>query len=153
MTRGLSVARSSAPQTALIGRDAESSALIERIDAAKEGRGGALVLRGAPGIGKTSLLELARAHASETGFAVLRTTGVQSETHLPFAGLHHLLQPVLQDVERLPASYGKALQSAFGLSDEPVASHHLVAMSTLHLLGESGERAPLLVIVDDAQWL
>ena len=59
------------------------------------------MVRGAPGIGKTSVLEAARAYASTTGLAVLSTTGVQSETHLPFAGLHQLLRPVLHDVDRL----------------------------------------------------
>src|SRR5262245_132049 len=139
--------------TALIGRETESRALSERIDASQDRGGGALVIRGAPGIGKTSLLEVARAHALATGLEVLGTTGVQSETQLPFAGLHHLLKPVLCDIDRLPESYGKALRSAFGLIDEPVISHHQVAMATLQLLGESAERSPLLVLVDDAQWL
>src|SRR5262245_35270264 len=138
--------------TTLIGRETESRALGERIDAAQDTGGGALVIRGAPGIGKTALLEVARAHALATGLKVLSTTGVQSEMHLPFAGLHHLLKPVLGDIDRLPASYSKALRSAFGLIDEPVISHHQVAMATLQLLGESAERAPLLVLVDDAQW-
>ena len=138
---------------ALIGRERESTALTGRIDAAREGDGGALVLRGTPGIGKTALLEVARAHAAAAGLQILTTTGVQSEAHLPFAGLHQLLKPVLHDLDRLPASYGKALHSAFGLSDESVASPFLVAMSTLHLLGDCVERAPMLLLVDDAQWL
>jgi predicted ATPase len=136
----------------LIGREIESKALIERIDAARKGSGGAIVVHGAPGIGKTSLLAMARAYASENGLEVLTTTGVQSEAHLPFAGLHQLLKPVFHDVDRLPAPYGKALQSAFGLSDESVTNPFLVAISILQLLVESAERAPLLLIVDDAQW-
>jgi DNA-binding CsgD family transcriptional regulator/tetratricopeptide (TPR) repeat protein len=151
LRRGLT--RVHAPPTALIGRDADSKALFARIDAAREGRGGALVLRGAPGIGKTSLLEVARAHAATSGLHVLSTTGVQSETHLPFAGLHQLLRPVLHDVDRLPMSYAKAVQGAFGLHDEPVSGPYVVAMAVLHLLGESAERAPLVLLVDDAQWL
>ncbi len=137
----------------LIGRELESNALTERMDAAREGAGGALVLRGAPGIGKTSLLRMVRAHAAATGLQILVTTGVQSEAQIPFAGLHQLLKPVVHDIDRLPASYGKALQSAFGLSDEPVTGPFVVAMAILHLLGESADRAPLLLLVDDAQWL
>src|SRR6185436_3233064 len=68
-------------------------------------------------------------------------------------GLHLLLKPVLQDLDRLPGPYAKALHGAFGLSEDPVTSPHLVAMAVLHLLGESTERAPLLLLVDDAQWL
>jgi hypothetical protein len=67
--------------------------------------------------------------------------------------LHQLLKPVFHDVDRLPAPYGKALQSAFGLSDESVTNPFLVAISILQLLVESAGRAPLLLIVDDAQWL
>ena len=145
--------RVDAPPPALIGRDAETRALIARIDAAREGCGGALVVRGAPGIGKTSLLEVARRHSATSGLHVLSTTGVQSETHLPFAGLHQLLRPVLHDVDRLPISYAKAIQGAFGLHDEPVSGPYVVAMAVLHLLGESAERAPLVLLVDDAQWL
>ena len=140
------------PRT-LIGREGESRALTERIDATREGGGGGLVLRGAPGIGKTALLAVARVHAHAAGFQVLTTTGVQSEARLPFASLHQLLRPVLHDIDRLPASYGKALQSAFGLNDESVTSPFLVAMSILQLLGDCVERAPLLLLVDDAHRL
>src|SRR5262245_51347501 len=139
--------------TTLIGREAESRVLTYRILAAKSGNGGALVVRGAPGIGKTSVLHAAKADALAAGLQVLTTTGIQSETRLPFAGLHQLLGPVLRDVDRLPVTYGKALQSAFGLIDDPVSGSHLVAMSMLQLLGESAERGPIALLVDDAQWL
>jgi DNA-binding CsgD family transcriptional regulator len=147
------VTRAEAPPTTLIGRDTETIALTEHIDAAKAGNGGALLIRGAPGIGKTSLLEAARAHAAKSGLHALSTTGVQSEAHMPFAGLHQLLRPVLHDIERLPISYAKAVQGAFGLHDDPVSGPYAVAMAVLHLLGESSERAPLVLLVDDAQWL
>jgi len=147
------VTRTAPHANALIGREIESKALIERIEVARKGSGGAIVVRGAPGIGKTSLLSVARTYASENGLEVLTTTGVQSEAHLPFAGLHQLLKPVFHDIERLPAPYGKALQSAFGLSDESVTNPFLVAIAILQLLVESAERAPMLLIVDDAQWL
>ncbi|HEU4724424.1 MAG TPA: AAA family ATPase [Candidatus Eisenbacteria bacterium] len=144
--------RANAPSAALIGRDTESRAIIERIDAARKGNGGAVVVIGAPGIGKTSLFAMARAYAAENELQVLATTGVQSETHLPFAGLHQLLKPVLHNVDRLPAPYGKALRSAFGLSDEPVTNPFLIALAILQLLVESAD-APLVLLVDDAQWL
>ena len=64
----------------LIGRDPEVRALVERIDAASAPAGGALLLRGPAGIGKSSLLEACRAHAAAKRFQVLTTTGVQSES-------------------------------------------------------------------------
>jgi DNA-binding CsgD family transcriptional regulator/tetratricopeptide (TPR) repeat protein len=138
---------------ALIGRDREVQALSEWIDAASAPRGGALLLRGAAGIGKSSLLEAAKAHAAAKRFQILTTTGVQSESRLPFAGLHQLLRPILQHVDRLPESYGKAIRTAFGLNDEAAPSPYVIALSTLHLLSECAESAPLLLLLDDAHWL
>ena len=139
--------------TVLIGRDREVRALTERIDTVRDRAGGALLIRGAAGIGKSSLLEAARAYASGKRFQILATTGIQSESHMPFAGLQQLLRPILHDIDRLPPANLKALRSALGLSDESVPGPFLVAMSTLYLLGESSERAPLLLLIDDAQWL
>ena len=137
----------------LIGRDREVQALTERIDAASGPGGGALLLRGAAGIGKSSLLEAARAHAAAKRFQILATTGIQAESRLPFAGLHQLLFPILHQVDRLPSSYGKAIRIAFGLSDETLLSPYLIALSILHLLGECAESAPILLTLDDAHWL
>ena len=71
----------------LLGRDAEIELLASLLDGI-QGGGGALVLYGEPGIGKSRLLAAAAALARERGFTVLSTTGVQSEAHLAFAGLH-----------------------------------------------------------------
>src|SRR6266850_3506443 len=139
--------------TGLIGRDREVRALAERIDAASGPSGGALLVRGEAGIGKSSLLEAARAHAAARHFRVLTTTGVQSESRLPFAGLHQLLHPILDEVDRLPDSYGKAIRTAFGLSGETVPSPYLIALSTLHLLAECSESTPIVLLLDDAHWL
>src|SRR5688572_17131095 len=145
--------RSGDKHLGLIGRDREVHALTERIDAASGPGGGALLLRGAAGIGKSSLLAAARAHATAKRFQILAITGVQAESRLPFAGLHQLLRPVLRHVDRLPESYGKAIRTAFGLSDDKAPGPFLIALSTLHLLAECAESAPVLVLVDDAHWL
>ena len=55
-----------------------------------EGR--AVVVIGAPGIGKSALLGAAEQAARAAGFQVLTTTGVECEAQLPFAGLHQLLR-------------------------------------------------------------
>src|SRR3989442_14683377 len=65
----------------LLGRDAEIELLASLLDGI-QGGGGALVLYGEPGIGKSRLLAVAAAFACERGFTVLSTTGVQSEAHL-----------------------------------------------------------------------
>ena len=69
--------------------------MLDQLVARIPERGGALVVRGDPGIGKTALLAVASAAASSKGVSVLRTAGAQSEIGLAFAGLHQLLRPVL----------------------------------------------------------
>ena len=95
----------------LLGRESELRALTERIDSARD-QGSALVVRGEAGIGKSSLLTAAKAHAVERGYRILTTAGVQSETHLPFAGLHQLLRPVLSEVDALPQAQRNAMLRA-----------------------------------------
>lgn len=136
----------------LIGRRNELGALDARIDPASQG-GSALVLRGDAGIGKSFLLDEAKTRALGRGFRVLTTAGVESESHLPFAALQRLLHPVLDAVERLPESQRTAVRVAFGLSEGTAPAPFLLALAVLHVLGDVAADAPLLLLVDDAQWL
>ena len=86
----LAVARDDAGP--LLGRSAETETLGSLLDGMESG-GGALVLRGEPGIGKSRLLAEAAAVARERNLAVLSTMGVQCEARVGFAGLHQLLRP------------------------------------------------------------
>src|SRR5690242_1273839 len=94
----------------LCGREDEHSRIVALLDGAREGRSGVLVLRGDAGIGKSALLDDARAEASD--MAVLASVGVESETHVPYAGLHQLLRPLLGSVDRLPDPQARALGAA-----------------------------------------
>src|SRR4051812_47912027 len=136
----------------LLGRLQEQTLLTSLLDEVAT-HGQALVLRGEPGIGKSRLLAVTAQTASDRGMAVLTTTGVQSEAHLPFAGLHQLLRPVRGRAAELPAVQRAALDSAFGLTDEPAPEHFRIAMAALDLIAEVASEAPVLVVVDDAQWL
>jgi len=82
----------------LIGREREIRVLEELIVGANT-RGGVLIVRGEAGIGKSSLLAEASRLARDGGMSVFMATGVQSEAHLAFAGLHQLIQPILLGVE------------------------------------------------------
>lgn len=77
----------------IVGR-AQEQRLLESLLDELPTRGQALVLRGEPGIGKSRLLTETVQKARERSMTVLTATGVQSEAHLPFAGLHQLLRPV-----------------------------------------------------------
>jgi predicted ATP-dependent serine protease len=80
--------------TLLHGRDGEQQAIGALLDeVAGTGRGGALLLTGDPGIGKTALLGVAERAAAGHGMLVLRATAVESESELPYAMLHLLLGP------------------------------------------------------------
>ena len=134
----------------LHGRDAELATIDELLARARTGAGGALVVRGEPGIGKTSLLDHAAARA--TGFRVLRGSGVESESALPFAGLHLLLRPVLDHLDAVPGPQRAALASAVGLGDGG-DDRFLIGAGLLALLADVAEASPVLCVVDDAQWL
>jgi DNA-binding NarL/FixJ family response regulator len=135
----------------LYGRDAERTAIGTLLDAARASKSGALVIRGEPGAGKTALLEDTRERASD--MHVLSARGVQSESELPFAGLHQLLRPALDLFDRLPAPQAVALRGALGLDERSGDDRFLIAAACLTLLSELAERRPVLCLVDDAQWL
>jgi predicted ATPase len=136
----------------LIGREDEIDAIARLLDGAGQ-RGGALVLRGDAGIGKSTLLAEASRRASERGMRVLSTAGVQAETHLPFAGLHQLLRPVLDHVDALPAPQRDAVLAAFGMTGAKAPDLFLIALAALELLGDAADRAPVLLAVEDPHWL
>jgi DNA-binding CsgD family transcriptional regulator len=136
----------------LVGRSREAT-LIASLLEGLPGRGAALVVRGEAGIGKSSLLEHAREVAEEGGMVILSAAGVQAETHLPFAGLHQLVRPVLGESHALPELQRDALQAAFGMADESAPDRFVIALASLELLSEAASKSPLLLLVEDAQWL
>src|SRR5712664_578765 len=136
----------------LVGRDAEMALLDRALTEAAE-HGGALLVTGAAGIGKTSLLDAATTDARRRGYKVLAVTGLESETDLPYAGLHQLLQPVLQSAAALPGPQKNALLTALGMRSAAPPEVFLVALATLSLLDEVADERPLLVVADDFQWL
>ena len=139
-------------QGKLIGRDAELAAIRDLV-ASASGSGGVLLLRGEPGIGKSALLDEAVAVAAEAGVRVLRVTGVRTEAHLPFAGLHQLLRPLLSGLDALPPPQRAALAAAFGLAEGAAQDPFLISLATLTLLTDAASDQPILIVIDDAQWL
>ncbi|MFI6521479.1 AAA family ATPase [Spirillospora sp. NPDC050679] len=137
----------------LFGRGRETGAVEELAARARASAGGALVVRGEPGIGKSLLLERAAGPAAGHGMAVLRAAGVQAETRLAFAGLHQLLGPLLKDAGRLPARQREALLGAFGMAEAAGPEFFMIALAALNLLSDAAARRPLLALVDDVQWL
>ncbi|NYT95283.1 helix-turn-helix transcriptional regulator [Salinispora sp. H7-4] len=134
----------------LFGRHAEIAALDRLLDRAADGAGSGLVLWGEPGIGKTALLEHAVDAASDA--TVLRCRGTRMEAGLAFAALHELLWPVLDRLETLAAPQAAALRGALGMSRDP-ANRFLIGAAVLSLVSGLARERPVLVAVDDAQWI
>jgi len=135
----------------LIGRSAETVQLKALLDQVRGGMSSALVLRGEPGIGKTALLNAVVDSAQD--LSVIRLEGIESEMQLGYAALHRLLLPYLGRLDHLPEPQRGALQSAFGLSLLGPPDRFLVGLAALSLLGDAAQEVPLLIVVDDAQWL
>ena len=133
------------------GRTSEREALDRLLENVRSGQSAVLVIRGEAGVGKTALLRYAARQAS--GFRLAQIAGVESEMELPFAGLHQLCAPMLDQLEALPEPQHRALSVALGLSSGDAPDRFLVGLAVLSLLSEVAVERPLLCLVDDAQWL
>ncbi|MFF4239319.1 AAA family ATPase [Actinomadura geliboluensis] len=132
------------------GRSALLTALESRLAA-----NGSVVLTGPSGIGKTALLEAAGAAAAARGELVLRTAGTETERWVPCSGLAELL-------DQLPGPLTDPLprERLTGLPEpaphprpDPDADHVACRLSFRGLLARCAEERPVLLLVDDAQWL
>ncbi|MCD5310559.1 LuxR family transcriptional regulator [Kineosporia babensis] len=109
-----------------------------------------LVLRGEPGVGKSALLDAVAAEAHECGMRVLRACGVEAEAELPFSGVHQLLYPLREYIDRLPGAQRDALNRAFGLTEGPEPSRFVISAAVLALVEAAvAAEGPLVLLVDD----
>ncbi|MGZ8783552.1 MAG: AAA family ATPase, partial [Gaiellaceae bacterium] len=140
--------------TEIVGRDEE----VAQVDAflARDGPR-ALLLEGAAGIGKTTLwrtgIDLARAR----GQRVLSCSPSGAETTLSFAGLRDLLDAAFDDAaDDLPAPQRHALAVALLREEGPLGNPPppgAVAAAVVGLLHRLARETPLLVALDDVQWV
>jgi DNA-binding CsgD family transcriptional regulator len=137
----------------IFGRDAERAELDRLLVNAADGGSGTLVIRGEAGIGKSTLLDYASDRASARGVPVLRSVGVETEAELPYAALHLILHPYLPRLDALPGAQATALRAAFGMAEMPAGDRFLAGVGVLTLLSDLAGDGPLLVVVDDAQWI
>ncbi len=134
----------------VLSRASELRRLDELVSGLRAGGGGALVVRGDPGIGKTTLLD-ALAERAGDGVTVLRARGVETEAELAFAALSDLLGPLADRLDALPAAQAAALAAALALGPPAPGDRLAVCVATLGLLRAAG--GPVLLVVDDLQWL
>ncbi len=152
-TGGAGIASGKPPNSSVLaGREHELARIDALLGDATAGRSGALLVVGEPGVGKTALLEVARARADS--FTCLGTRGIEVESHLAYAGLFGLLNPIRNRVGDVPDHQATALGSTLAWSSGPAsADPFLLGAATLSLLAAAAEHRPVLVLVDDLQWL
>ncbi len=136
----------------LIGRHAEVERLNALVNDLHEG-GGALVISGEAGIGKSAMLAHVRQRAQTVGYTVLATAGAESEAEFGFAGLQQLLSPIDRSIELQPDAQRTALEAAFGGASDVDPDPFRVAMAAFRLITDTADANPVVLIVDDAQWL
>ena len=139
----------------IVGRDAELASVRDFVASVSDGAA-ALVLQGEAGMGKTTLWTEGVAHAEEQGLRVLQARPAESETTFSFSGLGDLLAPVVDDaLAELPDPQRRALALALMLEDAegPPPDGRAVGVAALGALRALAAEGPLVVAVDDAQWL
>jgi DNA-binding CsgD family transcriptional regulator len=135
----------------LLGRQMEIARLVGAIEGAHEGVSTAVIVHGDPGVGKSALLDAVVTRAE--GFTVLRAAPLEAESELPFAGLSDVLRPLVPLFDRIPPRQCAALTGALALGDPVPGDRFAAAAATLSLLAAGADEGPLLVAVDDVQWL
>ena len=139
----------------IVGREEELASVRMFVDRADEGLG-VCVLEGEAGIGKSTLWLASVEHARSRGLHVLRARPAEAERGFSDVGLADLLEEVLDDVvPRLSAPRRRALEIALlrgDASDERV-DYRALAVAVRDVLQLLSDQKPLLVAVDDVQWL
>jgi DNA-binding CsgD family transcriptional regulator len=137
--------------TPFLGREPEVRRLRRLFEGIRAGGGGALVVSGEAGIGKSALVEQALVGVSD--FRLLRTLGVEPEHELGYAALQHVCAELTAEAAKLTEPQASALRVALGEESGPPPDRFLVGLATLSLLAEAGRAGPVLLLVDDAHWL
>ncbi len=139
----------------VIGRDRELLA-IDGVLAGLDSGPALLAFEGDPGIGKTTLMRVAVQRAQSKGLRVLSCAGAVSESRLSYVGLADLFAEVGGGtLAELPALQRDALEAALlrAGSGEKEADPSAVATAGLSVLERLARDRPVLVAIDDLQWL
>jgi len=139
----------------VVGRQAELRVIGGFLESIRTGPR-ALMLDGQPGIGKTTLLQAGIAEAVERGYTVLFCRPAQSEARLSYSSIADLLLGLVDpDLGVLPAPQREALDAVLLRTKPPrsTVDHRSVATAFLAVVRRLSSRRPVLISVDDFQWL
>jgi DNA-binding CsgD family transcriptional regulator len=136
----------------LIGRDHELAVIADALSAIPNS-GAATLFVGEPGVGKTALLDVAAAEATDAGHLVVRVTGAEFETEIGYSALMQALLSLAPFTDRLAPFHRRALAIATGQAEGDPPERLVVAAAALRLLQVASEKRAVLLIVDDLQWV
>jgi DNA-binding CsgD family transcriptional regulator len=136
----------------LIGRDNEIEAFTEVVSTTP-GSGSAILLVGEPGVGKTALLDVAAEEAAGAGRFVVRVTGAEFEADIGYSALMQAVLPLKDFGDRLAPFHKTALSVAIGIKEGDPPERLVVSAAVLRLFQLAAEERPVLLIVDDLQWV
>ena len=134
----------------MVGRQAEF-AQISRVLTEDTGR--AVVVSGEPGIGKTALLEQVGTYAAGQGWQVVRVLGVEAEQPFALGGLHQLAFALKEFRAGVDEADRAVLAPVFGADPDSVVAVLPLASGLLNLLAVAAQTRPVLLVIDDVQWL
>ncbi len=140
-----------ATTSALVGRDHDLRKVRDLLGLGSGG--GALLLSGDPGVGKTAVLDVIAEVAQADGTRVLRAAGVEFEAHCSYSGLNQILFPFHDAIGMLDAPFRHALRVALGFQGGSPPERLVVSNAVLMLLQSVAAGDPLLLIVDDLHWI
>ncbi|MBB2943545.1 DNA-binding CsgD family transcriptional regulator [Actinoplanes lutulentus] len=134
----------------LYGRDALLAAIDARLSA-----GGGVALHGPPGIGRSVLLDTVAAQAAARGDLVLRLRPARGERGLAYAGAADLVRQVPADAVAALAPAPRHWLAALRQGRPPRTGGPALARRLVlpELLAHCARIVPVLIVIDDAQWL
>src|SRR3954451_16320692 len=147
--------RGSVPAPELLERDQERTELQSALARARGGTGQVIVVEGPGGIGKTSLLTVARAAARDAGVLTLHARGSELERAFPFGTARELFEPTaFKDPDRWFAGAAGLARPLFEIAagDDDRESAYARLHGLFWLCANLAAEQPLVVCVDDAQW-
>ncbi len=143
----------------LVEREVELARMHRLLDQASNGVGAVGLVEGAAGIGKSEFLAALRAGAQARGYVVLSARGSEFEAEIAFGVARQLFEPMLRTASaaerrRLLGGVAQVGARALGVeSGEPPADRFAAIHGLFWLCANQAERRPVVVAVDDAQWV
>jgi DNA-binding CsgD family transcriptional regulator len=143
----IAVSGSPNPSLSLVARGAEQTRIMESLRAAAVGAGGAVVVRGEAGIGKSALLERAVAGSRAEGWTVLAARAETVERHLPYAVLTRAVASLPKESTEDLRSLAAVLRDALDVgSEQTMAAVH---RASFRFFAAVRDLAPAVLVVDD----